>query len=270
MLLDQLFEDAEADARRSKSADLVFQRAMSHLYRLQKAGQKLPTAVFEGKNIPCLPAEDFDAPGMFHDLLFVFPNNEYAMGGKAVQLKERIGGRYRFIVVINVDGDTLDEIIKALRYDRVDTVVRHELQHIIDYKRYKGDVFKSREPNFKGLEGEKDFDRAAYHNSSAELNAYFHNMAEPLLKRIRFMQDHGVDMVGIFPELPRDFRKYLTEHLKTSYGVLKKHWDALTTENRNKVFTRLHKLFELYWKMVDAHAAEQAKYSQDNPTEVAA
>ncbi|PZR79775.1 MAG: hypothetical protein DI537_40665, partial [Stutzerimonas stutzeri] len=83
MLLDQLFEDAEADARRSKLADIVFQSAMSHLYKLQKEGRSLPTSIYEGKNIPCLPAEDFNPPQMFHDMLFVFPNNDYAMGGKA-------------------------------------------------------------------------------------------------------------------------------------------------------------------------------------------
>jgi hypothetical protein len=268
MLLAHLFEDAESDVRRSLNADKLFQSVTAHIYRLYKAGEKLPTAIYNGENVPCLPAEDFDASPFFRDVLLIFPNNTYAMGGKASQVQELIGGRYRFIVTVNVDGDTTEEIWIALRYDRVETVVRHELQHIIDFKRRKGDIFKTREPNFNQEDTLSTPEKTvAYHNSSAETNAYFHNLAEPLLKRIRFMQEHGVDMVGIFPDLPRDFRAYLTDHLSNKYGVLKRHWEALTEENRRKVFSRLSKLFTLYWKMLDAHAAEQAKYSE-TPGEV--
>jgi hypothetical protein len=269
MLLNHLFEDAESDVRRSLNADRLYQNATAHLYRLIKAGEKLPTAIFGGKDVPCLPAQDYNAPAFFHDVIMLFPNNEYAMGGKAVQMKEKLGGRYRFLVIINVDGDTTDEIWKALRYDRVETVVRHELQHIIDFKRRKGDIFKTREPNFKDNAGSMSpEERRAYHNSSAETNAYFHNLAEPLLARIRLMQKSGVEMAGLFPDLSRDFREYLTKNLANKHGVLKQHWEAISEENRRKVFARLSKLFSLYWQMVDAHEAEKAKYSQSE--EVAA
>lgn len=266
MLINQLFEDAESDARRSRLADDVFQSALSYLYKLDKQDGTLPTTVLGGKNIPCLPAEDYDAPGIFSDMIFVFQPNEYAMGGQAVKMKHKVGGRYTYFVLVGVEGPSLKEIIKSLRYERVDQVVRHELQHILDYKRFKGDVLKSREPNFKVADGgikpseRNDDERRDYHNSSAETNAYFHNMAEPLLQRIRFMQKHGADMVGIFSPLERDFRAYLAANLKINHGILKRHWDNLTEENKRKVLSRLSKLFDLYWQMA-------AKYT-DNPEEV--
>ena len=255
MLINHLFEDAESDASRSVLADRVFQSAVKHLYALQRAGEQLPTAIYGGKNLPCLPAEDFDPPAMFKDCVFIFQPNDYAMGGKAAKLAKKIGGRYQYLVIIEVEGASVDEIIKSLRYDRVETVVRHELQHIVDYKRYKGDIFKSREPNFKTDNKMSDEFRKGYHNSSAETNAYFHNLAEPLLKRIRFMKQHGAEMAEIFPPLPRDFPSYLKEHLRNNnYGVLKLHWENLTEANKRKALARLSKLFSLYWQIIDTAA----------------
>ncbi len=254
MKVSRFFEDAQWDVKRSKRADDIFQKIKGHLYKLDKAETPLPMVEFEGEDMPCLFLNIFDQ-GYFADTGFIFKPSDYAMTGKALAQKPH-GGTYRYWVIVEVDGGTPGEILKSLRYSRVDLVVRHELQHIIDYKRYK--------VNF-ALRGKKlakgEVDPVQYHNDPLEQNAYFHNLAEPLLHRLRFMEQHGEDQVGIFDPLPKDFRAYLLDHLTPRYGILKKHWDALSENKRRRAISRTKQLFDLFWE----RAAKYVNNEQETP-----
>lgn len=249
MLLVELFEDANKDTARSEIADQYLKNASGHLWKMMKAGEALPTAVYQGKNLPCLPAEEFDCPPLFRKVLMIFKPSDYAMAGKAIMLKEPVGG-YRFLLIVEVDGETTQDVWKSLRYDRVQDIIRHELQHITDFRRWQGkDIFQAR-----GVDPSADSQHKspqAYHNDDLELNAFFHNLAEPLLNRIRFLRKHGLEAAGLFDPIPRDFREWLAQRAASLHGLVKRHWQSLREANKRRAIARLKNLFDLYWKEVD-------------------
>ena len=109
--------------------------------------------------------------------------------------------------------------------------------HVMDDVRYKSTNAKFVDPKNK----------EQYYNDPAELNAYFHNIAEPLLDTLKMVKQEGLDILKLSPEIPTDFRVFVADRVKTlRHEPLKQFWAHLNDRNRRRLVSRLHSLHSEY------------------------
>lgn len=242
-------EDAESDLMRSVRAEDFMLAIKKYLYNLED--QKLDTANINGVDHPVIWGKDVWGPGFFGDVLVAFYEDRRPYAGRAFKIPNN---RYRYGIKIGVDDMSSTRLIYyALTDSKISQTVQHELQHIIDYKRKKDKREKDKK-SFSDYDNPKDDELSDYYNSPAELNAYFHNIAEPLLSRMRFIQKHGLEAAQIYPDLEDNFRDYYTNHVVNMTGRYQPFWNNLNELNRRKVIKRLKNLFDLFVEF-------QAKYA---------
>lgn len=275
MLLRDLFEDSEQDVSASQLGDKLRTALYGYIYNLrQEKGDdaKLGAVVpIDGKEYPCMPVSDLSQRYRFRDLqdvLIVFrPQEEgqWSVGGYAQSLRHPVNG-INYLVVIDCFGETLRHLQNSLGADRVAHVFRHELQHILDFKRYKNDEFRpgrTSKSNYKRAEE----DERAYHNHPLERNAYWHNLAEPILNNLRFMAGYINDPEMwelLSNNIPRDFSEFLKTAMLRAPGATKNNMARLSKQNRKRAIARLYQLHQYYFRLRDA---AMAKSSADDSNE---
>jgi hypothetical protein len=286
MLLDQLFEDAEGDLRRSQMANRFIENLVSYINKLDKAGRgidhlhKYVVSHDAPDGYPGLVSDDFGySGGMLRGVLVCFRHNDFPeTNGSAAPVED--GGDIRYVVQMDVKTDDLRTLMFSVSSTNGRTVLLHEIAHVIDYIRYKDkNGIKKREivrvkkaakdmtPDERMAHRQKEIE--VYHNDPLERNAFFHNMAEPLLQRMRYLQNDSMALEFLDP-IPRDFREYFNGTLKKKYGVVGQHWATVSEDGKRRIVSRLNSLFTLFWKSLDAREAAKAKYSEEKSTEVAA
>ena len=245
--MNLVIEGAEDDVRRSAIADSFINSLLHYLYHKEGI---LPTTILDGRKCPLVDSEMLNLKGIFGDLVVVFFDHETNFTGRAARIHPTSNNSNRYVVFLKVDGLSPREIYYSLCRDRRRDTFRHEMVHILDKKRRKTKK-PFGEPETADSDG-KSVDLTAYFNNSQELNAYFHNIAEPILARMRWMSKHGPDHVGLFPNLPDDYREFLADRLTFISGPERDFWLHLTKTNKRKVISRLSRLYDLFQKAIAA------------------
>jgi hypothetical protein len=237
---DFLSESADLDVIYSNIVDKLRLQMYQYLYdRKDDPDFKLPIVVYKGVETPGVRIRDIIKGGPFQDVIVIFDQSDgYGNSGQAIAFKEPTNA-CNYAVMISAFGSSIKDIMTTLMATHSAEVFRHEFIHIMDFKRHKGPVFKR-----EGRNGPKDDspeESARYFNSDQELNAFYHNIAEPLLAQYRFVRKDPTT-VHFYDELP-DFKSYLEVLTKQLYGPKKRFWAALTAENRRRLIARLYRLY---------------------------
>lgn len=286
MHLRDLFEGPEQDITASHVGDKVRIRLYAYLYRkcerATKYGQDhlgldkdaaakrahevttLDTIVYGGVEYPSIllrsAIPDIE---IAKDIVVCFRESDFAMTGSANHLKIPVHGLKHFIFIDSLGNGILD-CMRAINSDRGANIFRHEFQHVLDAKRYKGDMFRRGSRNsYNGPRGDREptaKEQRDYHNETSELNAFYHNLAEPLLARLRFYQEHEASEPGATaliynPDISLDFREYLDQRTSKLHGTLARHWQHLTQKNRKRAIQRLAQLHAIYVRAWNASMA---------------
>jgi len=233
-------ETSEDDLRRSQLGDDLLMALISYLYK-KPAEQKLPLLQLKNRDMAYVRVDDLDIPRIFHDVLIAFAERRDADPSGSVRKVSAQNG-IRFILTIylsinDVETQTYRSIYNAMYANDRRETFRHEVQHILDIKRFRD---KSAVKSTMSNNNYQD-----YYNSPLELNAYFHNVAEPILNQLRFIQKHP-DVFELVERLPDDFRAFLANRLAHLYGAHRAFWKHLTDDNKRRVISRLKRLYDLY------------------------
>lgn len=281
MLLDHLYEDAEADARRSRLAYEFINELYAYLYHQSVNGAKVDEVLEKvkigsaGEYQYCIRPSEFGAPPVFQRVLLTFRHADIPdVSGSANILQTPWNGLH-YLISMEADTRDLSGILRSVNSTEGRATLHHELQHILDYRRFKRPYginnrkikdakvkFQAAAKNATSDDEIKDH-RAdylkVYHNDDLEMNAFFHNLAEPILSRLRFFLKNDFVADQLFPrDLTRDFREYFKDTVESKqWGIVAQHWSNISESNKRKVISRLKKLFDLYWEMKD-------KYDQTN------
>jgi hypothetical protein len=243
MKLQDLFERGEQDVQFYSKIDEVRQDMYGYLYNSLKKDPdfKMPVAELQGQDYPCLAVKWIKPVSWFSRVLVIFKKTDFGGGGFVSPVKMQ---DFDHIVSINVWDDTPKGIMNSLHADRTVATFKHEFTHILDLRRLKNappTYTSSQTKDENGGYGEKE--RADYSNHPLELNAYFANLAEPLLDRLSLAKKEGLEVLGLYDPLPRPFDQYLLKLPSLKYGTLKHWWAVLTPENKKKLIRRLYDLY---------------------------
>ncbi len=250
-----VYEAAEDDVRRSRQAEDLMHAVISFLYKRER---RLPTIHHAGIECPYLssamlpPAIDEN----FAPILIIFCPETDSYVGRATKIHSSFDGgytKYALILAVdiydNVADLTPENIYGFMCRDRARATFMHEAQHILDYQRSKKKPKPEPEPTDGTTTPIAKTDLKVYFNNPAELNAYYHNLAEPLLSRIRFAQKHCNDdpeIFNLYDHIYDDFKDYLASRIRSISGTYRAFWDNLTDQNKRKIIVRMQKLYTLY------------------------
>ncbi len=248
MLIRHLIESPEIDLQHSLTVEAIITRMRRHVDDLIRNGGSLPTVRFRGKDVPGIVFGEITTDKLFSDVLVIFPYTDgYGGNGQAIAREDK---KFPYLVSIDCLGEDLRSVYRTISAPRTTAVLTHELHHIIDMKRHKGDIFASSR-TVKADTRDKPRDPVEYHNSASELNAFANNIAEPILQRMRAVTDMGPEGAHIYDDLPKNFMDFYNQIVSRLYGAEKRHLQNLTQYNRRKLMKRLFLLFRYYEKMLD-------------------
>jgi hypothetical protein len=269
---NMIFEAAEDDTRRSQMGEDFLHSLMSFLYSHEHPLQKIRIhGSSDPKGSPIIFPSMFSQYGIFGDVMVAFRElgtTSYMGRASNIHSSSNIhdpdGKRIRYLIEIVVDEIPAENTNRALYYhltkSRTKDTFLHEIQHILDYKRRK----TPKKTDGKISDGTSKYkDNTAYFNSPAELNAYFHNVAEPVLARLRWLNKHPYDTFGLFDELPREYKEFLEQRKRQLTGIHRTFWNNLSEANRRKVMSRLSKLYDLLNTTIALHD-KYAEQSEDS------
>ena len=231
-------EASQDDLRRSLLGNELLMGLVSYLWNKPK-DETPTTSIIFGRPFVCISANEMsNTRGIFHDVMIAI--TDHHMGdpsGSVTRVTPVNGIRYIIKIFLHLDhiGSWHDIYAAMCANDRRDTF-RHEAQHILDIKRYH---------DKEGLQSTTDLSREEYFNSPLELNAFFHNIAEPVLSHLRFLYEHPIGF-EFFTRLPDDYRAFLSYRIAHLTGSHRSFWDHLTDVNKKRVISRLKKLYDLY------------------------
>ena len=241
MLINQLFEDANLDISMSHDIDELRNKMYSYLYkRKDDPSFRMTTAVYKGKEQDALMVRDVDPDSVFADVILIFNYVDgYGIGG-VMSPRDIPAYNIKYLVALDAIDKGVAGALKTLWVDRSAATFRHEFVHVLDFKRRKEsqDKIKSTTPK-----DDSDLEKARYANNPLERNAFFHNLAEPLLNRLRFIHKGGKDTLGLFNPIENDFNGWLKKETSKSLGSTKRWWDHLSPDNKRKAIARIYKLF---------------------------
>jgi hypothetical protein len=118
----------------------------------------------------------------------------------------------------------------------------HEVTHLLDAKRFKGNRFRSVQASGKDSFSTSENGTEAYHNSPFELNAYFHEIAEPLLRILRAHQEDP-EMMAFETIPPATFQEFLNNRVEHLSREAKRHWKNVSEPNKRQIIKRLFGLY---------------------------
>lgn len=273
-----LVEAAEDDLRRSDLAQDLSNALVSRLNAMQKAERTikdLQQVQLNDQIFYAIFGSDLDLPAIIRPILVAFRHADFPGNNGSAAMVDNPTPYLKYVIKMEADTTSLKSLMHSIMSASGKLVLHHEVQHILDYTRFKDKkgisdrtIVKLKKQSSAGLPPEEaaafnDKKYQAYHNDTLELNAYFHNMAEPLLSRLRLMKRQGFGMHGLLSPIPRDFREYLRDTITgRTHGIVAQHWAAISEKNKRRAIARLKQLFDMFWEWVDEH--EKATPQQDD------
>ena len=249
-LLASLQESVQSDRDYSQLAHALY----IELYRYVYNDGELTHYDVNDTDMLGLPCKKLGVDPVFDKTLLFFKQGSEIRSASTHHLATPIAGADTAVIfkVRTLNKEGIENFLSTAAY-----VFQHEMIHVLDGTRYKVPFSDMQYTN-------PDENVSGYYNDPVEMNAYFHNLAEPLLDRLRGIKTDGIeylelfDVVGATSEIPRDFRTYLTKIVQKRYPQnLKAFWDSLTEDNKRRLTKRLMKLFQEYWRLVDGGQLEE-------------
>lgn len=209
----------------------------NHVAEIGERGDELQTAEVFGYDGVIIFARDVPTlKKRYSHLAFFFSPQGPS---RLVGLKEPISGVTEFIMLRG--GPEPINVLRALN-DHRSTVFIHEFTHSLDHSRFKGDLFKNAATDDSAVD--IPFDKQKYHNSPPELNAYFTEIAQPLLDRLAMMKvENDPELLGLYPDLPNTFDEFFKQRIRQLPIHGKKHLELLTEKNKRRLLSRLLALY---------------------------
>jgi len=204
----------------------------------------------DGEVMLCLRGDQIGLNGEDASLWFRFGEQQgYAASGHIAKFQK--SGQTAITIFCLKDIHDTEAAAKTIIYSNpVHNVLIHELTHYLD---------AARNPTMhtKGT-GEDKQGKTDYYNDPVEFNAFFTNLADPLLtilsldktdarKVVRFAKGLGIS---------RDFKETLSALIQRAAGqpspALKRYWEHLLPNRRKRVIRRLHALHRQVISLLDA------------------
>ena len=252
MFMTTIIEASEDDLRRSDLISDFHRACIKYLYH----ATYLPRIKIADKRYPTISGDEVFGAGIFGDVLIAFYDDYRNYSGRVL----RSHGEYRYVVMLHVNDLEPKAIARELANNK--QTFQHEFHHVLDLKRAKnketirGHIFKT-DLDDSG-QSISDDDLSGYYNNPLELNAYFNNLAEPLLERMRFIQKHGYEAYQLYPEIDNNFRDYFKNNvIEGGSWKYREYYRHLTDANKRKVIKRLSGLFELFQKIVEKYKSKE-------------
>lgn len=263
-----LYEDAESDHRYGAIANEIVGKIIKFFgeftkkdedeidriepFGLERIVLRMPT----GKNLPALllRPEQADITGIGDDIAFCF-GRDPSRGGFAMHNYPL--ENFKHIVFVS-SGDVMEPwtIARNVVYNNdTHAVLHHEIIHCLDRKRF-GNEYGAGEVSQKIADKTtKDKEKAVsdYFNNPVEFNAYYHNVAQILVKFITDarnepeMISYRAKIYGINDTFP----KMLEKLLKRSPMMAKDFMKHINQRNHRRLYKRLYQLYATARKLYD-------------------
>lgn len=235
-----LNEDADMDVSISLEINRFRMELIRYLLKRKKDNKYyLPDKIdYKGVKLEAICAFRFaKSSNLFHDLVLAYhPTFPYA--GMATPLKKPQDD-IRYTVIFRAD--SLDHFY-SLIWDRNYSTFRHEMVHVCDFKRYKGNKISGTSDLVKG----DDF--TDYANNPLESNAFFHEIAEQLLDGLRFMKEQPEVATELLVPPAGPFQYWLEMRVLQLPRAVRQIYKSFTPQLKRRVISRLKALWDSYWK----------------------
>lgn len=239
-----IIEAAQDDVDASAHAETMIFALIKYVYELRQKSETLPVMVFsDGAEHPVIFARDVAGIVGHDDLFFMFVKNTTASRGFYSPVKLPKHG-LKHCIGFGVSDFSTAGIYRALSDFGKHPTMMHEIQHYFDVKRYKGR--STPDSRYQGGQfDDPDADRAAYYNNPAEYNAFFHNIAEPLLSYLRMVRKDGIETAEVFARpIDPDFRAFLRDAAKRMSRAHARAFDTFDETYRRRMLKRLFALHQ--------------------------
>jgi hypothetical protein len=244
MFLCDLFEDVKSDIKYSKEAENIIFSIYNYLYNELDANPKfeLPELEWRGKTSLCFVVGEIDKK--YDDLLIIFRKLRPTVGASLAHISD---SRFKFLIILNIEGD--ENYIKSrLLNKNIQQSFIHELQHYFDIKRYKNRDEPDASYDEEGEMSDPVF-LSNYYNNSLEYNAYFHNIAEPLLYILRIDAEIAREFADSF-DFKEDFNEFLKSSIKGRNLKIFNHFNETYRKKMLKRLFALHKTVKEYLRKI--------------------
>lgn len=236
--------------RESPKSDVAFSRKGEAF--LQKAIAVLRHRAIIDPNARC-PVIDCDDPD---EISVVFDSG---IPGSGSAEEHWSGGHSMTIGVGEVK--TASNALKVLISPAGSDAFRHEFQHIMDMERHKKTVHVSYD-HAKVVSGTASKDEIRqYYNNPTEYNAYFHNIAEPLLRILRLAEENHIDDAKKSGEpIDSDFKRYYQQMVWNMSSTNASVAANMNPSYRKKMLKRLYVLHQAVIEIVGSTAKDQRSF----------
>lgn len=251
MQIKDLFESPETDAFYNGKADAAFHAIYDHVYEMKDQELELTEVVYSGgsNHAFVLPFKEVtrELP-IFNRVVLIFYARGYGDGLADITKAEDGSNFIRMFISGGIR--TGADILRGLT--KMKNSLIHELIHSMDFRRIGGNYDRM----IKGYRGAEN-GKADYFNHPVELNAYFHNVAQPLLDAIKGVREWGTDGLEFY-DVDRDFKTYLNQLMKKqNVGSNRMFLDHIRQGNNKKILSRLMKLHDHLWELYDRKVEEE-------------
>lgn len=230
MQLRDLFEDVEMDVAASAEAQQVLEAVVAQCERPD----------FRGKAVHRIRTGDAALDQKVSSLAVIFREGKVGSGLFANDLNFH-RDEISIMVGPTVNAET---ILRTIKSAVGASTFRHEYQHFLDTIRSNGYAakYKMTAKSQNGQKITKD-DRTEYVNDPLEFNAFFHEVAEPLLAILRTAKTEGVEAAQEVGKIEPDFKKYLSmQHYFSSLD----RWDIIELWKKPQYQRYLKRLYVLH------------------------
>lgn len=157
------------------------------------------------------------------------------LSGGVYRFSTPIFGYDRAIMVSGMREFTQEELRRVATGTNFIEVFGHEYIHVLDADRTSGRIMK-------GIAGPED--QTAYFNDPAEFNAFYHDVARPLLDLIKVITtdpEYFDDYLGLYG-FNGDWKHDLS-YMLTRDGIIRRFVATLTATRRRSLLKRLYRLY---------------------------
>jgi hypothetical protein len=171
--------------------------------------------------------------------------NTVGVSGALMTFSEGVLGFHRGIAVYGMRQMTMDDLYSTVNSTSFLEVFEHEYLHLLDVDRTNGRITAKNSPNTR---------TADYYNDPAEFNAFYHDLAKPMLDAIRNINDEPqyaqdiLDLHDITGDYDHDIAHMMTANLHT-----RRFTASLTPERRRSLLRRLYNLHQQLMTVAHAH-----------------
>lgn len=249
-------EDARRDVTAYRTADAIMGALLRHLMQADRMQHYGFAALrfSDGEQFLCLRGHQIGLTGDDASLWFRFGLiKDYAPTGNIAKF-QRSGETVITIYCLDDLHDTDKAAERIIHGYHVHDVLIHEITHYLDSKR---------NPAFFGGKDNEDDGRSGYYNNPNEFNAYFTNLAYPLLHFLNLVEEGGsAERLASVLKISRDFKANLEMMVRRAAtkpnGAYKRFYEKLDQRNRRALMKRLYALHQQVIAKLDGDARADA------------